>query len=158
MAFNYSENSVLVVNSQREYDFFCKTKVPTRISSDLPWGIYTAVLDLPETKLGTYNYGKPLTEKQFWDMLKYRGVERPSGNNVRIGSFTCKGVDLGAFIEPISRWCHDLTPTRNATPIAVTPVTEVTIVTDGGTFSSSVPSYPYYTGTFADNTGTEPIW
>jgi hypothetical protein len=115
-----------VVNEQTEYDFFMNTKVPSTANDTFNWGLYSAVMALPEAKWSTYNYGgKPLSQTQFWDMLKKRGVKRPGGGTVRIGRGAAKGVDLSAFLDPASRYCPDITPARNA----VTPVTAVTQVT-----------------------------
>jgi hypothetical protein len=100
---------ITAVNSQSEYGFFHNTMVPTTGKGNKVggWGLFDAVLALPETQWSTFNFGhKSLTLREFCRMLKIRGIKRPPGDVVTINGQTVKGWDLRAFIGPAKDWCN----------------------------------------------------
>jgi hypothetical protein len=85
---------ISAVNSQTKHDFFHNTMVPTTARGNKigGWGLYDAVLALPETQWSIYNFGnKPLTVRRFCKTLKIRGIKRPKGDNVTIDGHPVKG-------------------------------------------------------------------
>jgi hypothetical protein len=132
---------ITAINGQREYGFFHNSLVPTTTKDNKlgGWALYDAVIDMPEAKWATYNFGhKPITIREFCKMLTSRGIKRPGKDNdgvIRIREHTVRGWDLAAFIDPAKNWFDiDIKDEDMIKKIAdVTDVigaTEVTPVTD----------------------------
>jgi hypothetical protein len=142
---------IIVINSQGRYGFFKNTLCPTTESEHFRWGLYSEIIKLPDAKWSTYNWGnKPLTQKQFWAMLKDRGIKRPGNDGSArldyedvitngVKSTTVKTIDLSSFIDASKRYCPDLAPINKDG----TAVIEETSGTDGGVSTSlSMPPSP----------------
>jgi Protein of unknown function (DUF3631) len=115
-----------LIEGQETYGFFGNTLCPTTESEHFSWGLYSEIVKLPDAKWSTYNWGnKPLTQKQFWHMLKERGIRRPGADGSTRMSFedtitkemksaTIKAIDLSSFVDASKRYCPDITPINKA--------------------------------------------